>query len=96
MHKKDINNFIATKLNTLSIQPVSVADKSVADKSVADKSVADKSVADENHHKDYQQVLSGQYSEDSQAITDYLTTLRRPKSLSRSKFRRFRLRASKF
>jgi hypothetical protein len=55
-------------------------------------SVADESVVNE----DYQQVLSSQYSEDSQAITDYFITLRRPKGLSRSKFRRFRLRASKF
>jgi hypothetical protein len=41
-------------------------------------------------------VLSGYYSEDSQAIADYLTTLRRPEGLSRSQFRRFQLRASKF
>jgi hypothetical protein len=47
---------------------------------------------DENHR----QVLSNQYFENSQAIANYLTTLRRPKDLSRSKFRRFRLRASKF
>jgi hypothetical protein len=47
-------------------------------------------------NENHQQVLSNQYSEDSQAITDYLTTLRRPEGLSRSEFRRFRLRASKF
>jgi len=51
---------------------------------------------DEDHHKDHQQVLSGQYSEDSQAIADYFTTLRRPEGISRSEFRRFRLRVSKF
>jgi hypothetical protein len=82
MHEKDIDDFITAELNTLSIQPVSVAAESVADESVIDE--------------DYQQVLSGQYSEDSQAIADYLTTLRRLGGMSRSKFRRFRLRASKF
>jgi hypothetical protein len=51
---------------------------------------------DKDYHEDHQQVLSGQYSEDSQAIADYLTILRRLEGLSRSEFRRFRLRASKF
>ena len=60
--------------------------------SIQPVSVEDESVVNEDH----QQVLSGQYSEDSQAIADYLATLRRPEGLSRSEFRRFRLRASKF
>jgi hypothetical protein len=47
-------------------------------------------------NEDYQQVFSGQYFEDSQAIADYFIILRRLEGLSRSKFRRFRLRVSKF
>jgi hypothetical protein len=45
--------------------------------------IADESVINENH----QQVLSNQYFKNSQAIANYLITLRRPEGLSRFKFR---------
>jgi hypothetical protein len=60
--------------------------------SIRSISVADELIANENH----QQILSGQYSEDSQIIVNYLTTLRRLESMFRFKFRRLRLRAFKF